>query len=139
MDDTNNIDNNLFVVCNDVFKNINELNGQVTPSLEAYCNEHSANRCSGSMHGDEFLETSVEGHRIWLHPPRGQERKAIEHYILCRNKAPTLTSAIIIVPVAGNGIAMPWTPLLKGMVLLTEAMLEGRQDLHFGSSQIRNG
>ena len=72
------------------------------------------------MQNDDFLEASVDKQDVWLHPPPGQEKHAIEHYILCRNKEPLHSSAIIIVPATGNGIAMPWTPLLKNMVLLRQ-------------------
>ena len=127
MIDTNNNDEipNM-VVHTDIFNNVIELIGKVTPSMEAYCNTHSANRCPLSMYGDDFLEATMMQHRLWLHPPPGQERKAIEHYLLCRDKDPTTTSAIIIVPSTGNGIAMPWTPLMRHMVLLKQYVKEDK-------------
>ena len=95
------------------------MTGRVPPTLEAYCNSRSEQRCSLSMKGDEFLEASVETNHIWLQPPHGHERQAIAHYLLCREKDQVGTSAIIILP-SSNGRAMPWTQLLKGMVLLTQ-------------------
>ena len=108
------------VIHNDIFNKIVELIGNKTPTLEAYCNTHSANRCLLSMQKDDFLEATVDKQDVWLHPPPGQERRAIEHYLLCRDMDPMHTSAVIIVPAAGNGRAMPWTPLLNNMVLLRQ-------------------
>ena len=70
------------VIHNDVFNNIVELTGGKIPTLEAYCNTHSANRCLLSMQKDEFLEAMVDKQDVWIHPPLGQEKHAIEHYLL---------------------------------------------------------
>ena len=95
--------NDNIVVHSTIFDEVKDLIGGHTPSLEAYCNEHSNDRCSQSMLGDQFLMSEVQDNCIWLHPPYGHERLAIEHYKTCKEKEPTRTSAIIVVPTKRHG------------------------------------
>ena len=95
------------------------------PTMEAYCNSLTA-RCPVSMRMDEFLETEVQNNHVWIHPPYGQERTAIHHYLTCKAKSPRKTSAIIILPTKGQGHAVPWAPLLDGMVLLRQYTKDDR-------------
>jgi hypothetical protein len=98
-----------------------DLADRMHPTLEAFCNANFMSRCPRAMKGDEFLTAEVQGNRIWLHPPKGLERTAIEHYLTCKQKDPTKTSAYIIVPQSQTQNAnQSWTPLLKGMVLLKQ-------------------
>ena len=47
--------NDNIVVHTTIFDEVKDLIGGHTPSLEAYSNEHSNDRCSLSMQGDQFL------------------------------------------------------------------------------------
>ena len=80
--------------------------------------------------------SEVQSNCRWLHPPYGQERLAIVHYKTCKDKDPTNTSAIIVVPTKGIGHSTPWTPLLQGMVLLKQYT---KEDMIYTSGTRRFG
>ena len=56
--------NDNIVVHTTIFDEVKGLIGGHTPSLEAYCNEHSNDRCSLSMQGDQFLMSEVQGNCV---------------------------------------------------------------------------
>ena len=56
--------NDNIVVHTTIFDEVKDLIGGHTPSLEAYCNEHSNDRCSLSMQGDQFLMSEVQGNCV---------------------------------------------------------------------------
>ena len=109
-----------FIVADEIANEVFMLTGGVAPSLEAFCNKQFTKRCQMTMSGKEFIESEVGGNHIWLHPPYGQEKEAIEHYLRCKSKDATKTSAVIVVPSSQLGRQMPWTTLLKGMVLVKQ-------------------
>lgn len=75
-------------------------------------NQHSV---MPDQEGETLLnsETSVQGKHLWIHPPAHLRLAAIDSYASCKAKAPTSTSACILVPRRGVGTA--WKPLLRHM------------------------
>ena len=65
------------------------------------------------------MDTPASGHTVWIHTTPELTRDALLHYRREKQKDPTRTSALILVP-ASKGIKRDWTPLLKGMDLLKE-------------------
>ena len=87
--------------------------------MEAYCNNDSTTTCRVKCHQDSFLDTPAAGHFVWIHTSPEQTRDALLHYRREKQKDPSKTSALILVP-ASKGIKRDWTPLLKGMDLCKE-------------------
>ena len=65
-----------------------------------------------------FNKSDCGGCHVWLDPPDNKLHQMISHYKECKLKAPTTTSACIVVPRWVGGSA--WRRLLRGMRLLHE-------------------
>ena len=68
-------------------------------------------------HDNDFLTYDCSGHHVWINPPfkNAFMRAALRHYLMCKRKAPTSTSACIMLPVW----AIPsLSSLLQGMQLI---------------------
>ena len=95
-------------------------------TLDACCNDngnnaHCHNFCSPS---NSFLDRDVSGQQVWMNPPFKHITAFIKHYLRCKSKAPTTTSACIVLPAYPGANSpnkqQPWTPYLKHMVLLRQ-------------------
>lgn len=64
-----------------------------------------------------FTKANCEGYHVWLAPPVLRLQSYISHYLKCKNRRPSSTSACILVPKWPRG---KHAPLLKGMKLLQE-------------------
>lgn len=71
------------------------------------CNAVSATVCKIP---DEFLQTDLAGHTIWLDPPPNQTYDLLKHYVESKDKSPEI-SAVILVPHKLG----PYEHMLKGM------------------------
>jgi hypothetical protein len=59
-------------------------------------NAHLSNYCY--KHGRSFLDEDVSGLRVYMNPPFRQAERFIDHYLDCKMRSPSTTSAILILP-----------------------------------------
>jgi len=88
-----------------------------TPTMDACCNTDAATDCPSKCHQDSFLSVPASGHRVWLHPPPDQIRRYLQHYRREKEKNPSGTSAVVILP-STKGKASDWLRLLTGFELV---------------------
>ena len=65
-----------------------------------------------------FTKMDCQGHHVWLDPAPNRVFHMLTHYKECKDKAPSTTSAVIVVPRWNGGSA--WRKQLSGMRLLQE-------------------
>ena len=95
--------------------------------MAAYTSAYTASACFETcLPPDQFLKTDLAGHHIWLNMPESLAQEYIEHYKLCKSKAPATTSACILVPARFAKSRL--RNLIKGLSLLTQT-LSPRGDL----------
>lgn len=61
---------------------------------------------------DSFLDRDVSGMNVWMNPPFNNMQAFLEHYLACKSRSPSNTSACIVVPVNPKA---EWWPLLSQM------------------------
>lgn len=64
---------------------------------------------------NSFLKANVEGENVWLNAPFRRAGKFLSHYLECKERAPTQTSAIIVLPEWQH---KPWWKFTEGLRLL---------------------
>lgn len=62
-----------------------------------------------------FLKANVEGENVWLNVPFRRAQRFLKHYLECKERAPTQTSAVIVLP---KWEQKPWWQLTQGFRLL---------------------
>ena len=84
-------------------------------TLDAACdpsglNAHCPKFCSPAQ---SFLQQDLAGETVWMNPPYSKIREFIKHYLACKSRAPTTTSAALLLP---QWHSAAWRALLEGMV-----------------------
>ena len=77
--------------------------------LNAFCPNYSSPSKS-------FMASDVSGHQVWCHPPLSKVHNFIHHYKSCKDKNPSGTSAVFILPKCSQPICKH----MQGFVLLRE-------------------
>jgi Reverse transcriptase (RNA-dependent DNA polymerase)/Retroviral aspartyl protease/DNA N-6-adenine-methyltransferase (Dam) len=85
-------------------------------TFDACANDDGSNAmCTKfACHSRSFLDTDVCGHNVWLNPPFARITQFVRHYLQCKARSPSDTSACILIP-AWQG---KHRKLLHGMQLL---------------------
>ena len=85
-------------------------------TFDACCNDSGDNALCKlfASPSASFLDTDISGHNVWLNPPFAKIAQFVRHYLFCKAKSPSNTSACIMVP-AWQGKHRKW---LHGMTLL---------------------
>ena len=95
-------------------------------SFEAYYGPFSVDACADPeghnaqakkfYHSqNSFLKANVEGENVWLNAPYRRAGHFLKHYLECKERAPTQTSAVIVLPKWDN---KPWWKLTQGFRVL---------------------
>ena len=92
------------------------LNAEFGPfTVDACCDDLGANAHVAQLFfcpSRSFLQADVSAETVWLHPPVNLGREFVVHYLTCKTKAPTRTSAVVILPDFPNA---PWKNLVSAM------------------------
>ena len=87
-------------------------------TVDACCDDLGANAHIASKYfcpSRSFLLSDVAGETVWLHPPCSKGLEFIAHYLACKARQPSSTSAVLVLPDLPNS---PWAKLVAPMQLL---------------------
>ena len=98
----------------EVFQQVQESTGREFTKFVTLKGVHH----SSDFHSlDEMSSHNLAGHHSWLNAARGDWRPSLLHYLDCKRKAPSTTSACILVPKIRHGSTVF---LLRGWKVVLE-------------------
>lgn len=95
------------------------LHGEFGPfTVDAACDDEGLNAHVPTKFfcpSRSFLKSDVACETVWIHPPFSKAKDFVQHYLSCKARAPSRTSAVIVLPKWADA---PWLPLVADMQLL---------------------
>ncbi len=112
-----------------------------TFTFDACCNNSGDNSmCATFACPDRsFLDTEVAGHTVWLNAPFARIAQFIKHYLMCKQRDPSNTSACILVPAWNHKFRKLLVGMQKvaeypaGSILFTRPAVNGQRELMGGT------
>ena len=92
----------------EIFYNLNASYGPFTLDVAADSNGYNAQCFSYCSPNKSFLTTAATHHRVWCNPPFPHAANFLQHYLDCKAKSPTTTSAMFVLP---QWLTAAWLPL----------------------------